>query len=478
MREPQNDPLNNVSRRKLLWNVGNGIGGLALYDLLARDRILASEGAVSSPLSPKAPHYRPKARAVISLFMNGGTSHMDTFDRKVELDRRHGEAPPKGLSIETFFPYPGTFLKSPFEFKRYGQSGHEVSELFRHTAESIDDLAQIRSMRALSNNHNPAILQMMTGFIQPGRPALGSWATYGLGTENQNLPAFVVLLDKTGGPIGGAQLWSAGFIPAAYQGTALRNQGDPIADLASPKHVSEKQQRARIDFIKELNGFHLEENGADADLAARIAAYELAYRMQSHAPEAVDLTKESDATKKLYGIDDPDCEHFGRNCLLARRLVERGVRFVQLYAGSNAADSWDAHADLEGNHRKRAHAADKPIGGLLKDLKSRGLLDSTLVVWHTEFGRLPISQSINGRDHNPKGFTVWLAGGGAKGGTVVGATDEFGYAAAVEPHTINDLHATILHLLGLDHTRLTYTHNGRPHRLTDVSGDVIEKALA
>lgn len=473
-----NDSLAKVSRRRLLWQVGGGIGALALFDLLAQDRLLASEGAGPSPLSPKPPHHPPKARAVISVFMNGGTSHIDTFDRKPELDRRHGEAPPKSLNIETFFPYPGTFLKSPFAFRRYGESGHEVSELFHHTAGCIDDIAQIRSMRALSNNHSPAILQMMTGFIQPGRPSLGSWATYGLGAENQNLPAFVVLLDKKGGPLGGAQLWSAGFMPAAYQGTALRNQGEPIADLAPPKRVSEKQQRARIDFIQQLNEMHLQDNGGDADLSARIAAYELAYRMQSHAPEAVDLAAESDATKKLYGMDDPECEHFGRNCLLARRLVERGVRFVQLYAGSNAADSWDAHADLEGNHRRRAHAADKPISGLLKDLKSRGLLDSTLVVWHTEFGRLPISQSISGRDHNPKGFTVWLAGGGCKGGSVVGETDEFGYAAAVEPHTINDLHATILHLLGLDHTQLTYVHNGRRHRLTDVSGDVIKKALA
>jgi len=478
MRTGQGEQVKGISRRELLWGVGNGIGGLALCEMLARDQLLASERSPLSPLSPKQPHFPAKARAVISVFMNGGTSQIDTFDRKPELDRRHGEAPPKSLNIETFFPYPGTFLKSPFPFQRYGQSGYEVSDLFRHTATCIDDIALIRSMRALSNNHNPAILQMMTGMIQPGRPSLGSWTVYGLGTENQNLPAFVVLLDKTGGPLGGAQLWSAGFIPASYQGTALRNQGDPIADLASPKFVTEKHQRARLDFIKELNDLKLAESGGDAELSARIAAYELAFRMQSHAPDAVDLTKETEATKRLYGIDDPECEHFGRNCLLARRLVERGVRFVQLYAGSNAADSWDAHADLEGNHTKRAHAADKPIGGLLKDLKSRGLLDSTLVVWHSEFGRLPVSQSISGRDHNPKGFTVWLAGGGAKGGAVVGATDEFGYAASQEPHTINDLHATILHLLGMDHTRLTYVHNGRPFRLTDVSGDVIQNALA
>jgi len=327
----------------------------------------------------------------------------------------------------------------------------------------------------LSNNHNPAILQMMTGIIQPGRPSVGSWGVYGLGTENQNLPAFVVLLDKMGGPIGGAQLWSSGFLPASYQGTAFRNQGQPIADLSSGAFVEPAQQRSRLDFIKSLNEFHLKENAQDQELAARIASYELAYRMQNSAPEVVDFTKETDATRKLYGIDDPQCDHFARNCLLARRLVERGVRFVQLFGGGNAGDdSWDAHGDIEKNHRKRAPAVDRPIAGLLKDLKSRGLLDSTLVIWHTEFGRLPISQSIRGRDHSPKGFSIWMAGGGVKGGRIVGATDEFGYKAVVDPHSVNDMHATVLHTLGLDHTRLTYLHNGRNFRLTDVSGEVIK----
>jgi hypothetical protein len=458
-----------ISRRELLWRSGGGIAGLAFCDILSRQKLLAADA------SSQKPHHKPTAKAVISLFMNGGASQIDTFDPKPELTKRDGEAPPKGMTIETFFPNPGTFLRSPFQFNKYGQCGMEVSELFPHTAECVDDIAFIRSMHALSNNHNPAILQMMTGFIQPGRPCLGSWSIYGLGTENQNLPAFVVLLDKTGGPLGGAQNWSSGFMPAAYQGTPFRNQGEPIADLASPKFVEADRQRARLNFIKTLNEYHLKQNSAEEELSARIASYELAYRMQSHAPEVVDLSKETEATTKLYGLDDPACEHFGRNCLLARRLVERGVRFVQLYAGSNAADSWDAHGNLEENHRKRAAAADKPIRGLLQDLKSRGLLESTLVLWHTEFGRLPISQSINGRDHNPKGFTVWMAGGGAKGGQVIGATDDFGYAAASDPHTINDFHATVLHALGLDHTKLTYFYNGRPHRLTDVSGEVIQK---
>ena len=467
-----------VSRRRLLWNAGGGIAGLALCDLLNSQKILAAARTAESPLSPKKPHFKPTARAVISLFMNGGASHLDTFDPKPELTRLHGEAPPKSLNIETFFPYPGTFLKSPFTFRKYGQSGIEVSELFPLTGECVDDMAVIRSMHALSNNHNPAILQMMTGFIQPGRPSLGAWGVYGLGTENQNLPAFVVLLDRMGGPLGGAQLWSSGFLPAAYQGTAFRNQGQPIADLASGSFVGPEHQRARLDFMNRLNEFHLQQNAQDQELAARIASYELAYRMQSYAPEVVDFSKESEVTRKLYGVDDPQCEHFARNCLLARRLVERGVRFVQLYGGGNAGDdSWDAHGDVEKNHRKRAAAVDRPMAGLLQDLKSRGLLESTLVIWHTEFGRLPISQSIRGRDHSPKGFSIWMAGGGVQGGRLIGATDEFGYKAVVEPHSINDLHATILHLLGLDHTRLTYFHNGRSHRLTDVAGEVIQKVL-
>jgi hypothetical protein len=465
--------MNFESRRRFLWDLGGGIASLALFDLLKQDQLLASSVPADSPLFPKKPHFEPKAKAVISLFMNGGASHLDTFDPKPELARRHLEAPPASLNIQPFFPNPGTFLKSPFSFKKYGQSGIEVSELFPHTADCIDDIAIVRSIYARSNNHTPAILQMMTGFIQPGRPSVGSWTIYGLGSENQNLPAFVVLLDNVGPPIGGAQNWSAGFLPGVYQGTPFRNYGDPIVDLASPKYVEVQQQRKRLDFIKMLNEHHAERNPGDAELVARIASYELAFRMQSEAPELIDLSKETENTKKLYAMDDPVCEHFGRNCLLARRLVEKGVRFVQLYAGGRPAESWDAHGQLEKNHRHRAAAVDKPIRGLLKDLKARGLLDSTLVVWHSEFGRMPISQSVSGRDHSPAGFSVWLAGGGIKGGQVIGATDEFGYRATVEPHPINDLHATVLHKLGLDHTQLTFFHNGRMQRLTDVAGEVI-----
>ena len=466
------------SRRQLLWQLGGGIAGVALCDILSRENLLAAGSAEVSPLLPKKAHFQPKARAVISLFMAGGVSQMDTFDPKPELTKRHLEAPPASMTIETFSPNPGNFLKSPFTFKKYGRRGTEVSELFSHTAECIDDIALLRSMRANSNNHAPATLEMMTGLVRPGRPCLGSWSIYGLGTENQNLPAFVVLLDKTGGPIAGPQSWSAGFIPGVYQGTPFRNQGDPIVDLGYPRFVKPEHQKSRLDFIRKLDQMHLEANQGDSELATRIATYELAHRMQTHAPEAVDLSQESAATQRLYGMDDPTTEHFGRNCLMARRLVEREVRFVQLFGGANSADSWDAHSKLEENHRKRAAAVDLPIRGLLKDLKSRGLLDSTLVVWHSEFGRLPISQFVDGRDHNPYGFCIWMAGGGAKGGEVVGATDEFGYAAVEEAHTIHDFHATILHFLGLDHTRLTYFHSGREHRLTDVAGEVIQKMAA
>jgi hypothetical protein len=465
--------MNIKSRRHFLWDLGGGIASLALRDLLNQDRLLAASVPADSPLFPKKPHFAPKAKAVISLFMNGGASHLDTFDPKPALIKHHLEAPPPSLKILPFFPNPGTFLQSPFSFKKYGQAGIEVSELFPHTAECIDDIAVVRSMHALSNNHTPAILQMMTGFIQPGRPSVGSWTTYGLGSENQNLPAFVVLMDNVGPPLGGAQNWSAGFLPGVYQGTPFRNQGDPIVDLASPKFVEAEHQRSRLDFIKMLNEHHEAQRPGEADLAARIASYELAFRMQSQAPEVIDLSKETETTRKLYGMDNAASEHFGRNCLLARRLVEKGVRFVQLYGGGMAAESWDAHGALEKNHRKRAGAVDKPISGLLKDLKARGLLDSTLVVWHTEFGRMPISQAVSGRDHSPYGFSIWLAGGGIKGGQVIGATDEFGYRAVVDPHPINDLHATVLHKLGLDHTQLTYFHNGRMHRLTDVAGEVI-----
>ncbi len=478
-RSPENSNVpRSVSRRSWLWQFGGGIGGVALYDLLVRDQLQAASLSPENPLALKPPHFDPKAKAVIALFMSGGVSQVDSFDPKPELTRRHLEAPPKSLNIETFSPNPGTLLKSPFAFQRYGESGLEISELFPETGACADELALVRSLHTVSNNHAPAMLQMMTGTLQPGRPCLGSWSIYGLGTENQNLPAFVVLLDKTGGPIGGPQNWSAGFIPAVYQGTPFSNQGDPLLDLSSPEFVSRQHQRKRFDFIQSLNEIHLQANQQESELAARMASYELAFRMQASAPEAVDLSSESESTKKLYGLDDEGTAHFGKNCLLARRLIERGVRFVQLFGGANAADSWDAHKKLEENHRRRAAAVDKPIRGLIEDLKSRGLLESTLVVFHTEFGRTPISQAIDGRDHSPHGFSGWMAGGGVQGGQVIGATDDFGYKPVEDAHSVHDLHATILHLLGLDHTRLTFRHNGRDFRLTDVAGEVIQKAIA
>jgi hypothetical protein len=351
----------------------------------------------------------------------------------------------------------------------------DVSEIFPHIAQCVDDIALVRSMRALSNNHAPATMMMMTGTLQPGRPCVGSWGIYGLGTENQNLPAFVVLLDKTGGPLGGPQNWSAGFIPGVYQGTPFRNQGDPIVDLASPEFVTDTHQRQRLGFIRKLNEMHLEANQQESELAARIASYELAYRMQSHAPEAVDLSSESEATRRLYGLDEETTEHFGRNCLLARRLVERNVRFVEVYCGSGSG--WDAHQDMEGNHGKWCKVSDKPIAGLLQDLEARGLLDETLVVWGGEFGRTPFNEKGDGRDHNPWGFTIWMAGAGIKPGISYGETDDHSYNIVKDPVHVHDLNATILHTLGIDHTQLTFKYQGRHHRLTDVHGKVVEGIL-
>jgi hypothetical protein len=355
----------------------------------------------------------------------------------------------------------------------------DVSSLFPHVAQKVDDIAFIRSMYCTSNDHGPALFQMNTGFIQAGYPSMGSWLTYGLGSENQNLPGFVVFTDPRGGPIGGAPNWGNGFMPAAYQGTPFRPTGNPIVDLRPPKDMTDARQRRWLDFVARMNQDHIERNPFDTELSARIESYELAYRMQTSATEAVDVDSETAATKKLYGIDEQRTEYFGRQALMARRLVERGVRFVQLYSGGgNFGDSWDAHWDLKENHDQHCGETDKPIAGLMTDLKSRGLLDSTLIIWHGEFGRLPISQRMSGRDHNPYGFTVWMAGGGIRGGTCVGATDEFGLEAVEDRKSVHDLHATMLHLLGFDHTRLTYPHNGRNMRLTDVEGEVIRKIVA
>ncbi len=475
-----------VSRRDFLWKAGEGISGVALAYLLGREGLLAAEAfpsacsgslAIDSPLAPQAAHFAPRAKAVISLFMSGGVSHIDTFDPKPMLEKFHGQ-PLRGKGeITVRQGYPGPLFKSPFKFQKYGQSGIEVSELFPHMGSIVDDLAIIRSAQGRSNDHVLAHYEWNTGSLLMGFPSVGSWVTYGLGSENQNLPAFVVIYDPRGGPFSGPTNWCSGYLPAAYQGTVFRSSGDPILDLKAPDGmVTPEQQRARLDHLAWLNEQHAKEHPGSSELAARIASYELAYRMQGCAPEAVNVDQESEATKQLYGMDNAVTEPFGKQCLLARRLVERGVRFVQLYNGAvvqQNVDTWDAHANLVENHTMHAGEVDKPIAGLITDLKQRGMLDETLIVWHSEFGRMPISQRGVGRDHNPGAMSLWMAGAGIQGGQVIGSSDEFGYQAVDPVYTYHDIHASMLHLLGLDHKGLTYLFNGRRMRLTDVHGQLI-----
>lgn len=471
-----------VSRRDFLFRAGEGIGGLALAYLLNQDGLLAAGGCenapgVTSPFSPKAPHFKPRAKNVISLFMCGGVSHIDTFDPKSALDTYHGQPLPGEGEVQVQQGYPGPIMRSPYKFQKYGQAGIEVSELFPHIATKVDDIALIRSAVGRSNDHSISHFEWNTGALIPGSPAYGAWVAYGLGTENQNLPAFVVIFDHRGGPFNGPNNWGAGYLPAAYQGTAFRSVGDPILDLHPPaEYLSAKEQRARLDFLGWLNQRHEERFPGNSELSARIASYELAYRMQSCAPETVDLGQESEETKRLYGLDHKVSEPFGRQCLLARRLVEKGVRFVQLWSGAyvnDTVDTWDAHNSIVDNHGQHAPEIDQPVAGLLEDLKRRGLLDETLVIWHTEFGRMPISQRGVGRDHNPNAFSIWMAGAGIAGGQVIGQSDEFGYKVVKQPISVHDFHATILHLMGIDHKRLTYFFNGRHMRLTDVHGELI-----
>lgn len=468
------------TRREFLWETGAGFTGLALTWLLNQDGFLRGARAGESepdPLAPKAPHYAAKAKNVIFLFMYGGPSQVDLFDPKPVLTQKHG----KTIDLETRKGTVSkvTLLGSPRKFQKHGDSGIEISDYYPHLARRADDLCVIRSMWADSFAHGSALIQMNTGSLFQGKPCLGSWTTYGLGTENRDLPAFVVLLDPRGGPIGGAPNWSAGYMPATYQGTQFRTTGDPILNLSPRAPQTRQEQRSQLDFLGQLNESHRAARAHESELAARINSYELAYRMQSSAPDAVDLSREPDEVKDLYGLNDKATADFGRKCLMARRLVERGVRFVQVYSGGGHLDeNWDAHNGIEKNHALHCKETDKPMFGLLTDLKRRGLLDETLVIWSGEFGRMPSSQNGTGRDHNPKGFSAWLAGGGAKGGRVHGATDELGYAAAENKVHVHDLHATILHLLGLDHTLLTYFHGGREQRLTDVHGNVVNDLLA
>jgi hypothetical protein len=458
-------------RRRFLRSAGGGFGALALAAMLAED------GRASDPLTPKAPHFTPKAKRVIFLFMSGGPSHVDTFDPKPDLTRLNGEKLPASFGpVKTRRGVDkNKLLASKRTFRKYGQSGIEVSDWFPNLAERVDDLCLLRGCYGDSVTHPESVYLMNTGSILMGRPSLGAWASYGLGTENRNMPAFVVLPDPAGWPKGGAPAWGNGYLPATYQGTVIRGGANPIDHLTPPAGVSAEQQRRTLDFVAEANRDHLTAHG-DSELSARIAAYELAFRMQSHAPELVDLLSETKETRSLYGLDKKETAEFGTRCLLARRMAERGVRFVQLYCGDT--NGWDAHSDLEGNHSKLCLQSDKPIAGLLADLKRRGLLKDTLVVWGGEFGRTPMTEGTNGRDHNPHGFSMWLAGGGVKGGRVIGATDAIGLRAAEDKAHVHDVHATILHLLGFDHLKLTYRHNGRNERLTDNAGDVIEAAMA
>ena len=468
-----------LSRRDMLRGCGTGFGMLGLASLFAEEARGQEKGKISStPLTVKAPMYPAKCKRVIFLFMSGGPSHVDTFDPKPRLMADNGKPLPFAKpSLER--TKTGNLLASPFGFKKYGQSGIEVSDLFPNVARHVDDLCIIRSMVADNINHNGACLQMNTGEQAFSRPSLGSWLTYGLGSENQNLPGFMVISPAQ--PAQGAPLWSSSFLPAAYQGTLVSDLKNPIANLSHPG-LSDGQQRDQLDTLRQLNELHHRQRPEDTQLSARIASYELAYRMQVEAPEAFDVKTESAETQKLYGMDEKHTEIFGTQCLMARRLVERGVRFVQVYHTETAKRSscqlWDQHGGLKTELPANCAATDKPIAGLLADLKARGLLEDTLVIWGGEFGRTPTAESQDGREHHPFGFTMWLAGGGVKSGIVHGATDDFGWHSTQDIVHVHDLHATILHLMGINHEKLTYFYGGRNYRLTDVYGSVVKGILA
>lgn len=477
-----------VSRRDFLAEASTGLGAIAFAWLLNADGLCAepapsARGTARGARQP-ATHFSPKAKRVIHIFSPGGVSHVDTFDYKPELEKQDGKSLTGKGALDTFFGKPGNLLKNLWEFKQRGQSGLWVSELLPHLANCADDLAVVRSVVSKSSSHTPACFQMNTGFTQNGYPCLGSWLSYGLGTDNDSLPAFVVLPDPRGLPNGGTNNWSNGFLPAEHQGTAFRTEGnEPIPNLHTPAYVSSQSRRASLEFLNQINARFADDNPGDSALTARVRSYELAARMQTSIPEAVAFADETAATQKLYGIDNPATAAAGRNFLLARRLIERGVRFVQVYSGAalggNPRINWDAHEDVKTNHETQAVLLDQPAAGLLVDLKQRGLLDDTLVFWSSEFGRTPFTEGVGtrGRDHHNLCFTVWFAGAGVKKGIAWGQSDEVGYLPAENPVTVYDLHATILHLLGIDHTRLTYYHNGIQRRLTDVHGHVVEGIL-
>lgn len=468
-------------RRHFLFNAACGFGGVALAWLSARDVLAAATS--SSPYAPKPPMFPAKAKRVIHICALGGVSHIDTFDYKPELERRHGQD--SGKQFDTFFGQPGKLLKSPFAFRQHGQSGRWVSELLPNIATCVDDLAFVHSMRSKSSNHTPATFLMNSGFTLNSFPSAGSWISYGLGSENQNLPAYVVLPDPRQLPAGGAINWTNGFLPAVHQGVAFRSSGEPIPSLATPKDVSPAKRKASLELLRKLDGDFAALNPADTALSARVRAYELAAQMQLSVPGLVDLSGETAATREAYGVDHANAATagFARNCLLARRLSERGVRFVQIFNGGQFGSpriNWDGHENIVDNHRTQAVTMDQPVAALIKDLKQRGLLDETILLWTTEFGRTPITQGLEGRgrDHHQHGFTIFMAGAGLKRGIAHGATDEIGYAAVQDSAEFYDIHATLLHLLGLDHEKLTFRHNGVDRRLTDVHGEIVRALVA
>ncbi|WP_406697921.1 DUF1501 domain-containing protein [Singulisphaera sp. Ch08] len=489
MSDPRRDGLQStphiaapLSRREMLVRGGGGFGALALAHLLGNNSLLGAtpKGGETNALLGGASYTIPaRVKSCIFLFMEGGPSHIDTFDPKPMLNKLAGKSLPASFKpvITPMGEANAPLLASQRKWKQHGKNGLWVSDWLPHIAECADDIAVIRSCWSNGLNHVGGVCQMNTGSILAGRPSLGSWVSYGLGSENQNLPGYVVLLDNPGSVVaGGPRNWGAGFMPATYQGTRLGAASDVIPNLATPKQVSAQRQRDKVDYLHRLNARHADQRQDQTELDARIRAYELAFRMQAEAPEAVDLASESEETKSLYGLDRKETKVFGQNCLLARRLVERGVRFVQLYHG--AGSRWDAHAGIEKNHTGLCEGMDQPVAALLKDLKRRGLLDETLVIWGGEFGRTPMSEQGDGRDHNPYGFTMWMAGGGIQGGRTIGATDEVGLHAIEDRLHVHDLHASILALMGVDHTKLVFLHKGRPERATLNEGIVSEKLLA
>jgi hypothetical protein len=473
-----------MDRRTFLWNSGGGLGGIALAQLLGRDVALAQSSAPRAEWNGGI-HHKAKAKRVIQFFMSGAASQCDTFDYKPRLIQHANQKWDPGEKIELFQSNPGVVMPSPWGWKQYGQSGKWVSDLLPHTATCVDDIAFVMSMMTKSNVHGPATFMQNTGFVLPGFPSAGAWISYGLGNLSDNLPVFVVIPDPRGVPPNGPANWGAGFLPAAHQATTIRvGTADPISDLdppASANFITKESESAGMALLARINRQHLANHEGDSRLDARIASYEMASRLQLSAPEVLATHGESAATQKLYGMDRPETADMGRRCLVARRLIERGVRFVQVWSGADNGfprRNWDSHENLAKDHGELGTSIDAPIAGLLKDLKSRGLLEDTIVQWTTEFGRMPCSQGSKGRDHNPAGFTSWLAGGGFKGGATYGATDEWSYKAVENPVYCYDVHATMLHLLGIDHRRLTFRNNGIDRRLTDVHGQLIPEILA